>query len=76
MELITKLSGIDKHSRIVVGLSNETQLYLKCELTFCVNSSPNITAELNKSGEIIGMEILEASSFIRDSIRKRHKLKC
>jgi len=33
-----------------------------------VESSPNITAELNKDGEIIGIEILEASSFIRDSI--------
>ena len=33
-----------------------------------VELSPNITAELNKDGEIIGIEILEASSFIRDSI--------
>jgi len=33
-----------------------------------IELSPNITAELNKSGEIIGIEILEASSFIRDSI--------
>jgi len=30
--------------------------------------SPNITAELNEKGELIGIEILEASSFIRDSI--------
>jgi len=29
---------------------------------------PNITAELNENGELIGIEILEASSFIRDSI--------
>ena len=33
-----------------------------------IELSLNITAELNKSGEIIGIEILEASSFIRDSI--------
>ena len=33
-----------------------------------VELSPNITAELNKDGELIGIEILEASSFIRDSI--------
>ena len=33
-----------------------------------VELSPNVTAELNKSGELIGIEILEASSFIRDSI--------
>lgn len=33
-----------------------------------VELSPNITAELNEKGEIIGIEILKASSFIRDSI--------
>ena len=33
-----------------------------------VELSPNITAELNKNGELIGIEIIEASSFIRDSI--------
>ena len=33
-----------------------------------VELSPNITAELNENGEMIGIEILEASSFIRDSI--------
>lgn len=30
--------------------------------------SPNITAELNADGELIGIEILNASTFIRDSI--------
>ena len=29
---------------------------------------PNVTAELNENGELIGIEILNASSFIRDSI--------
>ena len=33
-----------------------------------VELSPNITAELNEEGELIGIEILEASSFIRESI--------
>ena len=33
-----------------------------------VELSPNITAELNEKGELTGIEILEASSFIRDSI--------
>ncbi len=33
-----------------------------------VEISPNVTAELNERGELIGIEILEASSFIRDSI--------
>ncbi len=30
--------------------------------------SPNITAELNDDGELIGIEILNASAFIRDSV--------
>jgi len=30
--------------------------------------SPNITVELNDKGEMIGVEILNASDFIRDSI--------
>ncbi len=33
-----------------------------------VEVSPNITAELNDKGELIGIEILGASKFIRDSV--------
>lgn len=33
-----------------------------------VEISPNITAEVNNIGELIGIEILNASSFIRNSI--------
>jgi uncharacterized protein YuzE len=33
-----------------------------------VELSPNISAELNDKVELIGIEILDASSFIRDSI--------
>jgi len=33
-----------------------------------VEISPNITAELNAQGALIGIEILRASTFIRDSI--------
>lgn len=33
-----------------------------------VEITPNITAELDKDGELIGIEILNASNFIRDSI--------
>ena len=33
-----------------------------------VELSPNITAELNGQGELIGIEILQASTFVRDSI--------
>lgn len=33
-----------------------------------IELSPNITAELNEKGELIGIEILEASTFVRDAI--------
>lgn len=33
-----------------------------------VELSPNITAELNDERELIGIEILNASTFLRDSI--------
>ncbi len=33
-----------------------------------VEISPNITVELDDKGEIIGIEILKASDFLRDSI--------
>jgi uncharacterized protein YuzE len=40
-----------------------------------VELSPNVTAELNENGELIGIEILEASSFIRDSIMEAAQAK-
>ena len=33
-----------------------------------VEFSPNITVELDSSGRIIGIEILQASSYIRDNL--------
>ena len=33
-----------------------------------VEISPNITAELNEKGDLSGIEILSASTFIRDTI--------
>jgi len=33
-----------------------------------VELRPNLTAELNASGELIGIEILKASTFLRDTI--------
>lgn len=33
-----------------------------------VELSPNITAELNAQGELIGIEILQASTFMRDAV--------
>jgi uncharacterized protein YuzE len=33
-----------------------------------VELTPNITAELNGKGELIGIEILHASTFVRDTL--------
>ena len=33
-----------------------------------IELSPNITAELNDRGELIGIEIMEASAFLRDAV--------
>jgi len=44
---------------LVVSEGPETQSVELC---------PNITAELNDKGELIGIEILQASSFLRDTI--------
>ncbi|MGD1929058.1 MAG: DUF2283 domain-containing protein [Leptolyngbyaceae cyanobacterium] len=33
-----------------------------------IEISPNITAELNDAGELIGIEILNASTYIRDMV--------
>jgi uncharacterized protein YuzE len=33
-----------------------------------VELEPNVTAELNARGELIGIEILDASRFLRDSL--------
>ncbi|MEZ4636225.1 MAG: DUF2283 domain-containing protein [Caldilineaceae bacterium] len=33
-----------------------------------VELGPSITAELNEAGEVIGVEILNASAFLRDSL--------
>ena len=33
-----------------------------------VELSPNITAELNKKGELIGIEILNASTFVQETL--------
>ena len=40
-----------------------------------IELSPNITAEMDEKGELIGIEILEASSFIRDSILETSQAK-
>ena len=40
-----------------------------------IELSQNITAEMNEKGELIGLEIIEASSFIRDYILESSQAK-
>lgn len=43
--------------------------------TNSIELGPNITVELNEKGELIGVEILNASSFLRDSIMESIQFK-
>ena len=40
-----------------------------------IELSPNITAELNEKGELLGIEILKASSYLRDTILESSQAK-
>jgi len=57
----TIMNYFEKDDVIHLMLSDE-------EETGSFELSPNITAELNQQGDLIGIEILHASQFIRDSI--------
>ncbi len=54
-----KMIYFDKSDIIHLLISDE-------EEAGSVEISPNVTAELNDRGELIGIEILEASTFLRD----------
>ncbi|MEA3544992.1 MAG: DUF2283 domain-containing protein [Thermodesulfobacteriota bacterium] len=56
-----QLAYFQKEDILHLAISDEQE-------TGSVEISPNITAELNDEGELIGIEILGASSFLRDSI--------
>jgi uncharacterized protein YuzE len=51
----------DKEDVLLLVMSDEPEMG-SVELT------PNVTAELNGNGELIGIEILSASTFIRDFV--------
>lgn len=57
----TKLAYFEKEDVLHLAIADEPE----CE---SIELSPNITAELNDNGELIGIEILNASVFIRDSL--------
>jgi uncharacterized protein YuzE len=56
-----KLAYFEKEDVLHLAISDEPE-------SGSIELSPNITAELNDKGELIGVEILNASAFIRDSI--------
>lgn len=57
----TRMMYFEKEDVLHVAISDEPE-------RGSVELGPNITVELNDKGEMIGIEILEASRFIRDSI--------
>lgn len=57
----TKMIYFEQEDVLHLAISDENE-------SGSIEVSPNITAELNEKGELIGIEILNASTFIRDSI--------
>jgi len=58
---MTRMAYFDRDDILHLSLSDEPE-------AGSVELSPNVTAELNENGELIGIEILNASVFVRDSI--------
>ncbi len=56
-----KLTYFEKEDILHLAVTNERE-------SGSVEISPNVTAELNEKAELIGIEILNASEFIRDSL--------
>ena len=57
----TKMTYFEKEDILHLAISDDPE-------SDSLELSPNITAELNGNGELIGIEILNATTFIRDSI--------
>ena len=62
------MTYFEKEDVIHLAISDEDE-------TSSFEISPNITAELNAKGEIIGIEILNASAYLRDSIMESAQAK-
>lgn len=56
-----KMKYFDKEDILHLVISDEPQ-------SDSLELSPNITAELNDNGELIGIEILNASTFIQETV--------
>ena len=64
----TKMAYFEKEDILHLAISDEPERR-------SIELNPNITAELNGNGELIGIEILNASAFIRDSILESEQAK-
>jgi uncharacterized protein YuzE len=64
----TKMTYFEQEDILHLTISDEPEVN-------SIELSPNITAELNEKGELIGLEIMKASNFIRDSILESAQLK-
>jgi uncharacterized protein YuzE len=61
MSSATKMTYFEQADVLHLAISDEPE-------SNSVEIAPNVTAELNEAGELIGIEILGASTFIRDAI--------
>ena len=57
----TRMVYFEKNDILHLSISDEPE-------AGSIELSPDITAEFNEQGDLIGIEIINASSFIRDSI--------
>jgi len=57
----TRMVYFEKNDILHLSISDEPE-------AGSVELSPDVTVELNEKGDLIGIEIINASSFIRDSI--------
>ena len=60
-EAKTRMAYFEKDDVLHLAISDEPE-------AGSIEIRPNITAEVNAKGELIGIEILNASAFIRDSV--------
>ena len=63
-----KMRYFPDHDVIHLAITNEKEME-------SLELGPNITAELNADGDLIGVEILKASTFLRDFILESTQVK-
>ena len=56
-----RMTYFEKDDVLHLSISNEKE-------AGSIEIAPNVTVELNDKGELIGVEILEASRFVRDTV--------